>query len=209
MPSFAGPKRRWAAGVLAAAVLAWLLLFGVKGNSAERVALSGSGAWLVSTGQGLATLVDGASEQVIGSVRVAAPETFTIRLTTSSAQFGDRSTTLPFRLQITGSGTGLWPHVGPATNFSSSDRVNSGVEVTGSADCRLVRIAVNMTDPVGTIQAEGSAINVPLNGPGGTTTITAWDLGGTSKQVAVSYLVNAGETFRYQVWHQVSGSSCG
>ncbi|HLL64455.1 MAG TPA: PKD domain-containing protein [Micromonosporaceae bacterium] len=39
------------------------------GYPASRVALSGGGAWLASPTQGLVTLIDGASEQVVGSVR--------------------------------------------------------------------------------------------------------------------------------------------
>jgi PKD repeat protein len=52
-----------------AAVPLFAVLAGAPGLSASRVDLSGGGAWLVSAGQGLATLIDGASEQVVGSVR--------------------------------------------------------------------------------------------------------------------------------------------
>lgn len=53
-------------------VVAVLLVpFGVAalghGNPVTRVPMSGGGAWLVSVNQGLVTLIDGASEQVVGS----------------------------------------------------------------------------------------------------------------------------------------------
>jgi hypothetical protein len=41
------------------------------GYRASRVDLSGGGAWLASVQQGLLTLIDGASEQVVGSLPVS------------------------------------------------------------------------------------------------------------------------------------------
>ncbi len=65
-------RRSTAAGGLVALLLASLVAaaFG-HGYPASRVMLSGGGAWLASASQGLVTLIDGASEQVVGSV--AAP----------------------------------------------------------------------------------------------------------------------------------------
>src|SRR6266487_2915991 len=65
-------RRSTAAGGLAALLLASLVAaaFG-HGYPASRVSLAGGGAWLASASQGVVTLIDGASEQVVGSV--AAP----------------------------------------------------------------------------------------------------------------------------------------
>jgi hypothetical protein len=54
-------------GLLAIPVV--LALTGAGGLPRSRVELSGGGAWLASPTQGLVTLIDGASEQVVGSVR--------------------------------------------------------------------------------------------------------------------------------------------
>jgi len=49
-----------------------VLLAAAPGLPVSRVELSGGGAWLASPSQGLVTLIDGASEQVVGSVRAPA-----------------------------------------------------------------------------------------------------------------------------------------
>src|SRR4051794_30212755 len=58
--------------VVAALVLplAAVVLFS-GGAPAQRLPLTGGAVWLASPGQGLLTLLDGPSEQVVGSVRVA------------------------------------------------------------------------------------------------------------------------------------------
>jgi len=63
-------RRSTAAGGLAALLLASLVAaaFG-HGYPASRVSLAGGGAWLASASQGIVTLIDGASDQVVGSVR--------------------------------------------------------------------------------------------------------------------------------------------
>jgi hypothetical protein len=69
-----GGQRRMLSGVLAAVVavpLAWSLA-GAHGLTGARTQLAGGDAWLASPAQGLITLVDGASAQVIGSIRVPA-----------------------------------------------------------------------------------------------------------------------------------------
>ncbi len=61
-----------AVGGLTAVLLGSLGVAGLgHGYPSSRVMLSGGGAWLASASQGLVTLIDGASEQVVGSV--AAP----------------------------------------------------------------------------------------------------------------------------------------
>jgi hypothetical protein len=56
-------------GFAAAAAVPLLLLSSASGLPVSRVDLTGGGAWLASPAQGLVTLIDGASEQVVGSVR--------------------------------------------------------------------------------------------------------------------------------------------
>jgi len=62
--------RRWgAAGGVAVLALASLgFMSRGEGYEASRVELSGGGAWLASVSQRLVTLIDGASEQVVGSI---------------------------------------------------------------------------------------------------------------------------------------------
>jgi hypothetical protein len=67
-----GLRARFLSGTLAAAIAgpltyAWVSAHGLPGTRTE---LSSGGAWLASPTQGLVTLIDGASEQVVGSVRV-------------------------------------------------------------------------------------------------------------------------------------------
>ena len=63
-------RRAASAGVLAVLLVASLAaLAHGKGYRNSRLVLSGGGAWLASASQGLVTLIDGASEQVVGSVR--------------------------------------------------------------------------------------------------------------------------------------------
>jgi hypothetical protein len=68
------PGRAGLSGGLAAVVAVPLvaMLASAPGLPASRVDLTGGGAWLASPGQGLVTLIDGASEQVVGSVRAPA-----------------------------------------------------------------------------------------------------------------------------------------
>jgi PKD domain len=67
-----GLRARLVSGTLAMAIAgpltyAWVSAHGLSGSHLE---LSSGGAWLASPTQGLVTLIDGASEQVVGSVRV-------------------------------------------------------------------------------------------------------------------------------------------
>jgi hypothetical protein len=65
---------RLLSGLLTAAVVApvGLLLSGATGLPRNQVKLASGGAWLASPGQGLVTLIDGASEQVVGALRAPA-----------------------------------------------------------------------------------------------------------------------------------------
>jgi hypothetical protein len=63
--------RSLAGGLAAVAVLPLAFVLGrADGLPGTRTPLAGGGAWLASPAQGLLTLIDGPSEQVIGSVRV-------------------------------------------------------------------------------------------------------------------------------------------
>jgi len=64
-----GRRLRVAALAVGLVLPAVLLVSRAKGLPAERPRLTGGGAWLASPAQGLVTLIDGASEQVVGSVR--------------------------------------------------------------------------------------------------------------------------------------------
>jgi hypothetical protein len=61
-------------GVLAAvvAVPVGLALAGAAGVPRHEITLTSGGAWLASPGQGIVTLIDGASEQVVGALRAPA-----------------------------------------------------------------------------------------------------------------------------------------
>jgi PASTA domain len=68
-----GMRVRWVAGVAAAAVVvAGMALLGDDGYVASHPELTSGRAWLASPTQGLVTLVDGASEDVVASVRPGA-----------------------------------------------------------------------------------------------------------------------------------------
>jgi hypothetical protein len=56
----------------AVALPAVVLLARADGLPAARAEMSAGGAWLASPSQGIVTLIDGASEQVVGSVRAPA-----------------------------------------------------------------------------------------------------------------------------------------
>lgn len=63
-------RRAMAGGVAAAVVLpAIVVLASASGAPRTKVELSGGGAWLASPTQGLVTLIDGPSDQVVGAVR--------------------------------------------------------------------------------------------------------------------------------------------
>jgi hypothetical protein len=86
--------RRTVSGVLATVVavpLAWSLA-GAHGLTGAHAELAGGQAWLASPAQGLITLVDGASAQVVGSVRVppsSAGHDFTVAQQDSTAYLVD------------------------------------------------------------------------------------------------------------------------
>jgi DNA-binding beta-propeller fold protein YncE len=62
-------RRSTAAGGLAALLLSLVAAAFGHGYPASRVSLSGGGAWLASASEGIVTLIDGASDQVVGSIR--------------------------------------------------------------------------------------------------------------------------------------------
>jgi hypothetical protein len=68
--SWTGARRALSGGAAAAvAVPLMLVLATANGAPRTRVELSGGSAWLASPGQGLVTLIDGPSDQVVGAIR--------------------------------------------------------------------------------------------------------------------------------------------
>jgi hypothetical protein len=126
-----GARRLLSTAVVAvvAVPLAWSLA-GAHGLTGAHAELAGGEAWLASPAQGLITLVDGASAQVVGSVRVpgaAAGDDFTVAQqgstayvvdstagTVSRVDGGTYETTPPVKF---GAGGSLSVHVGRDTSY--------------------------------------------------------------------------------------------
>ena len=83
--------RRAGVVVLVAAPLVAAVVAG-QGNPLESFAQDGGGAWVVSPSQGLVTLIDGPSEELVASVRVPGSENgLTVTQAESSAYVADQT----------------------------------------------------------------------------------------------------------------------
>jgi hypothetical protein len=141
-----GARTRWVAGSAAAAVaLAGIAVLGDDGYDSTHPELTSGRAWLASPTQGLVTLVDGASEDVIASVRpgarAGADADFTVVQSNSNAYVVDPAAGTVSRVD------GATYAVSPPVRFGTGGSLSVLAGGPGLFVVDGVRRAASVTDP--------------------------------------------------------------